>query len=174
MTDTLDDRLFNWGECWRYRLRLDDNQAASIEGDYRSPQRKHWDTDPWVGTAPVILRELNQVDADEIESAVCAIDTFHHSLLKACYIRRMEAIGVLKSSREAAGWMPWKYRDKEEAERELLVRMTVAKAMLQAQLRLPAAIRKRRASDLVRRILGLEPLTSGGPPLTMRAQFDSA
>lgn len=173
-TPLIEDRLTNWGDCWRNRLRLDDDQAASIEGVYRSPQRNHWDTDPTVGHAPVVLRELDQADADEVEGAVCAIDLFHHALLKARYIRRMEPIGALKSARGRAGWMTHSYQDKTEAEHELYARMLLARALVQDQLRLPAVVRKSRASDIVRAALGLESLHSTTVRVGFYPQFGSA
>ena len=152
----LDFRLENWGDCWRSRLRLD--QAASIEGGYRSPQRRHWDTDAWVGIAPVSLPPLDHVDAAEVELAVCAIDLFHHALLKAWYIRRTGVMGSLINARIAAGW-ELLLQKREQAEREFAARILLAKALVDQQLRQPAVLRKARASAIVRQVLRLEPLT---------------
>lgn len=153
---TLDERLVNWGDCWRSRLRLD--QASSIEGDYRSPQRKHWDTDAWVGIAPASPPMFDHADAVEIEAAVCVIDLFHHALLRAWYIRRAGTTGSLITARMAAGWKMVAQR-REQAHHEFSARLLLAMALVDAQLRLPAATRKHRASTIARQALWLEPLT---------------
>jgi len=69
-TATLDERIRNWVRVMaQHRQRR--HCAESLEGSYSSPQRKHWDSDAWVGTAPVTLPPLDHADAALVECCLC-------------------------------------------------------------------------------------------------------
>lgn len=156
----LEVRLGGWAAFWRRRLGYD--QTGSFEGQYRSPQRDHWEPPK----TRAYLGEIDDRDAEAIESAVCALDLFHHTLLKAWYVRRQSEAECLACSRLAAGYARsrWVGRNRAGANSELMkefqAAMAMAKLLLTAELALPATVRKKRASTYVRKILGLEPLTS--------------
>jgi hypothetical protein len=140
---SIDDRLDNWGIYWRWRLGYD--QAQSFEGRYRSGQ-------PW-HAVPTPPEALDPADADVIENAVCAIDLYHHALLKGWYVRRWDEQRCLHRAREAAGYG-------RQRGGSFAASMVMAKSLLTAELGRPAVTRKERAREVVRRALGLDPLTA--------------
>ena len=139
----LEERLEAWAVFWRWR-NSGQQQAESFEGQYRSPQR--WDRLP----IPPQQLDVDVDDVHAIESAVCALDLFHHVLLKAWYILRISEDSCMAKARKAAG---------KGTRRRFRVSMAEAKALLYAELERPAVVRKQRASEMVRQILGLDPLT---------------
>lgn len=159
MSDPLDleERLEGWATFWRWKLGLE--QAASIEGQYRSPQ-------PWDQPIPPAWLDVDEDDVQAIESAVCAMDLFHHTLLKLWYIRRRDEDTCLTTARRAAGEpKEARRRGKGEGGRiraadSFRSSLAMAKALLLAELARPAVVRKRRASEYVRNLLGLERLTA--------------
>lgn len=140
MTD-LDYRLKNWGRGVRVYspagLRI-----LSMEGGYRSPQRNHWE-------APVSgrLGPIDVPDAWVIEAAVCCLPMFHHSLLAGRYVYELTPGKCVRMAARAAGH-PWRGREFEDA-------MANAKALLAAELELPAVRRMDRARDFVRKLFHL-------------------
>ena len=156
----LEGRLNNWGDVWRqrlgYGLERSATAASSAEGGYRNRWRASWDSDPVVGCAPLAPRALDRADADVIELGVCALDLFHHCLLKAWFIRRIGAIGALNFARTAAAETRIFYRTTADAERECAARLIMAETLLARVLLLPAVVRKERARVMVRITLGLE------------------
>lgn len=142
---TVDERLENWAATWRYRLRLDDT-AGSFEGCYRSPQAPHWDWN--VASAPSVLVAMNHVDAQEVELAVCALDIYHHIILKAHYVRRWSQPKCLQVARKAAG------DERTRRRGDFGASLLMAKALTGAQLQLPAVVRRTRAVERVRLELG--------------------
>lgn len=138
----LEERLEAWGEYWRWRVST--SQAESFEGQYRSPQR--WDAAP----IPPAWLDIDVDDVQAIESAVCALDLFNHVLLKMWYVRKRAEDACMGAARAAAN------RRTRGPFRNYLAE---AKAMLAAELERPAVVRKQRASEHVRRLLGLPPLT---------------
>ena len=160
----LEPRLANWGDCWRASLKLD--EANSAEGGYRSPQRRHWDTDWWVGIAPVSRNELDSADARVIELAVCALDLFHHHLLKLRYVHRLlaaDGLEALRRARRTAGWRPVRESD-AQARNEYAFRLEFSKQLLDLYLALPEATLRLRA--LARQAAAL---TAVPAKLTVRA-----
>jgi len=139
-----EERLEGWSTFWRWKLGLD--QAASFEGQYRSPQ--HWDAAP----IPPAQLDIDTDDVQAIESAVCALDLFHHTLLKLWYVRRKDEGSCLAEARRATG-------EKRRGKGNFQASLAMAKALLWTELSRPAVVRKQRASDYVRKLLGLEPLT---------------
>lgn len=160
----LEPRLTNWGDVWRLRLGygLEPSATASesAEGAYRNRWRASWDSDPVVGCAPSAPRILDRADAEVIELGVCALDLFHHCLLKAWFIRRIGAIGALNFARTAAAETRIFYRTTADAERECAARLIMAETLLGRVLLLPAVVRKERARAHVRMTLGLEIIIS--------------
>ena len=140
-------RLELWASFWRWKLGLD--QARSFEGQYRSPQ--HWDA-PTTPTHAIWLQHEIE-DANQIESAVCSLDLFHHTLLKAWYIRRRTDNHCLRAAREAIG-------ETRRSKGNFEASLEMAKALLIQALDEPAVVRKQRASAHVRKLLGLPPLTT--------------
>lgn len=145
MNDPLDleERLESWASFWRWKLGLE--QAASFEGQYRSPQ--HWEAPP----IPPAWLDIDHEDVQAIESAVCALDLFHHTLLKMWYIRRKGESTCLAEARRAMRERRGKGNFRSS--------LAMAKALLLAELERPAVVRKQRASEYVRKILGLPALT---------------
>jgi len=160
----LEPRLLNWGDVWRQRLGYGLERSAtavsSAEGGYRNRWRASWDSDPLVGCAPLAPRTLDRADAEVIELGVCALDLFHHCLLKAWFIRRIGAIGALNFARTAAHEQRIFYRTTADAERECAARLRMAETLLGRVLVLPAVVRKERARAHVRVALGLEIIIS--------------
>lgn len=80
---TIADRCDNWGMAIRYRVA--GFQTASKEGEYRSPQRSHWQT----AGAPSQTLQIDARDAQLIESAVCTLPLYQHALLRAWHVYRV-------------------------------------------------------------------------------------
>lgn len=141
---TLDERLENWSAVWRRKLRL--GEAESIEGSYRSPQSAHWEYA--VPHAPMVLEARNAVDAREVELAVCALDIYHHVILKGHYVRRWSDPKCLQVARKEAG------DERTRRRGDFGASLLMAKALTGAQLDVPAVIRRTRAVERVRLALG--------------------
>lgn len=92
-------------------------------------------------------------DAQAIESAVCALDLYHHTLLKAWYVKRASEPTCLHMARRAAG-------ESRRKRGNFSSSINMAKTLLQAELGRPAVVRKQRASALVRKMLDLDRLTA--------------
>src|SRR5512144_1635851 len=93
---TLVDRLENWGRAMRNGWTP--SRAESVEGDYRSQ-----DGIALAECAPPRLVPIRLDDAREIESAVCMIDLYHHTLLVAWYGRRLAEAHCLRLAARNAG-----------------------------------------------------------------------
>lgn len=134
----LEQRLENWGAA--LRARDGGGQCGSIEGDYRSPQRRHWElpASPAPGKA-------DGVDAAVIEGAVCLLPLRYHALLRAWYVRR-SAPSVLRKLAKRIGF-------KRPADRDIGAALTMAEALLVKQLELPAVMRNERTRRTAKRLL---------------------
>lgn len=139
----IEERLEAWGAYWRWRQ--EQGQAQSFEGGYRSPQ--HWDF--MLTHVPAEL-DIDRQDVDSIEAAVSALDLFNHVLLKAWYVRKFDPDRSMAAARTAG-------RRRTRAQFPLY--LTESKVLLLAELETPAVVRKQRASEYVRELLGLDPLT---------------
>lgn len=95
--------------------------------------------------------DIEVADAEAIESAVCAMELYYHILLKSWYVRRRNEDACLGAARKMSG-----QRRRREDFRLIL---GTAKALLVQELERPAVVRKARASAMVRKLLGLDPLT---------------
>lgn len=137
---TLIERLDNWGAVQRGGGRI--GETASVEGEYRSPQ--HWHA---LG-APVTRAPVDPLDAAEIEGAVCTIDIYHHTILRAWHVCLYAEPRCLRLAAKAAGQPRGKSRGFDAS-------LTMAYALLSTALTMPAVIRKARARDRVRAILGM-------------------
>lgn len=90
------DRCDNWGMAIRYRAV--GFQTASKEGEYRSPQRAHWQT----AGAPSQTLQIDARDAQTIESAVCTLPLYPHALLRAWHVYRVSEPVCLRLAARAA------------------------------------------------------------------------
>jgi hypothetical protein len=154
----LEVRCENWGEYMRWRQRVssatmvDPTRAApkrhffarvaSFETNYRSPQAQHWH----YGSAPTQAPEADKADAEEIENAVCALDLYHHALLRGHHVERMAPALVLRKAAKAAG-------QRRGNPFGFLASLGMAYGLLSAALKEPAVIRKIRARERVLEIL---------------------
>lgn len=77
----IEDRLDNWGRAVRFRKRS--GHAMSFEGNYRSPQRNHWE-------APVmaIPKGIAPDDAWEVEAAWSTLPLPQRIMLRCHYCLR--------------------------------------------------------------------------------------
>jgi hypothetical protein len=151
---TLQHRLENWGVVWRTgSLRYDPYARGFVgavechHGDwYRSPQ-------PW--HEPARAKLVPDVDdAGAIESAVCALDVFHHLILKGWYVRKWHPGKVLRVANKRCS-SPRCGRGAFDAA------LGMAHAMLTVELERPAVVRRQRAVAYVRAALGTN-LTHAG------------
>lgn len=152
----LEERLVSWGVFWRRRTERRQRSAESLEGNWRSKQP--WDVPPL--TAPP--RCNDPADAEIIEAAVCSLPLFYHVLLKSKYVRQYNDAECVMWARKAGNL-------RREPTSNFPVELAMGKAKLIEQLALPVVLRKQRASEYVRRLLGLDPLTF--PPI---AEYPSA
>ena len=144
--DALDARLENWGAVLSGRLAGGRGGATeSLEGLYRAPRFS-----AALG-APSVAVELDQDDAQVIESAVILLPLFHHALLRCWHVHRLAPGTCIDRARRVGG-------PGSPEGRHLPAHLDRAKALLEAALRVPAVIRKERARDYVRRMLA----TGGG------------
>lgn len=77
----IEDRLDNWARAVRFRNRR--GHAMSFEGNYRSPQRNHWD----VPVVPV-SRNIDVDDAWRVEAAWSTLALPHRIILRCHYCMR--------------------------------------------------------------------------------------
>ena len=140
---TIADRCDNWGLAIRYRII--EFQTASKEGEYRSPQRAHWQT----AGAPSQSLQIDARDAQAIESAVCTIPIYPHALLRAWHVYRVSEPVCLRLAAKAANEPRGRASGFESA-------LAMAYALLTAALELPAVVRKDRARDRIRILLTAE------------------
>lgn len=132
-------RCDNWGAAMRWHSSSSQS-AASAEGAYRSPQ-------PWHAVPTPMPAAVDRRDADIIEAAVAVLSLHDHALLRARHVHRLDQGACIAIARRAAGIgaprrAPW-----HEA-------ITIAYDALERALALPAVIRRDRARDRVRAILG--------------------
>jgi hypothetical protein len=133
-------RLDNWGRVLRVYPQL--GRAESFEGCYRSPQFEHWE----VGSAPKgSLLDVDPDDAWEIEVATRIVAMRYHWLLRLQHVHKASPQSIC---RQAAARFGWRFYPSE-----LDAKLAMAYALLDDALRLPAAVRKARALEWVRREL---------------------
>lgn len=142
MTDEqLEAALANWASWCRWRCAW--GQAASMEGNFRSPQ--HWEALP-VTRPPALDLEA----AARLELAVCALSLRDHSLLRYWYVEKWRPEMVCRCVKKASG-ETIRFGAFDAA-------VVEAKRMLLHELELPAAVRKERALARVLAIkLAFEP-----------------
>ena len=137
------DRCDNWGMAIRYRAA--GFQTASKEGEYRSPQRAHWQT---AGAPPQTL-QIDARDAQLIESAVCTLPLYPHALLRAWHVYRVSEPVCLRLAAKASGEPRGRTSGFDAA-------LGMAYALLTAALALPVAIRNDHARERIRGLLTAE------------------
>ena len=158
---TLDERLENWGAIWRSRMA-----GQSLIADVWSTKRGygnawHWDSSNEVssrgvhlGVAPRVAVNCDPVDAGAVERAVCAMDIFHHVILKAEYVRQWPPEKGLYEAQKAAGerrrTVTWYDR---AAAYDASLRM--ARGLLTEIVDRPAVIRRQGALRLARAALAM-------------------
>jgi len=78
----LEDRLANWGRAMR--VSRGRGRALSFEGNYRSPQRNHWEI-------PIssLHRSIDSQDAWKIEAAWASLEPLNRILLRGRYCLRL-------------------------------------------------------------------------------------
>jgi hypothetical protein len=165
---TLDDRLTNWGACYRARRRppLGTHQARSVEGGYRNRWRGSWDCDPIVGTAPTAPIAIDWTDARIIDGAWQAMPSpFEAYLLAAVYVKQWSDGKAIAEARIFAGQIPRRH------DRNIAPYLTMAKLLLAGQLAIPAVVRRPRVVARIRAALDL-PQTI--PAITLDASYASA
>ena len=150
--ESLEDRLENWGRC--YRDRMARTKILSLEGRYRNKWARSWDWDKTVGTAPDVRPYLDNQDAAVINLAWQAIpDPYHQSILGGHYVRRWSASKCDRVARETAA-MPTER--KEISEPEFAAKLGMAHGLIEVQLGIPAVIRRQRLALRVRIALELD------------------
>lgn len=94
----IEDRLDNWARAVRFRCRR--GHAMSFEGNYRSPQRNHWD-------APVIpiTRNIDSDDAWQVEAAWSTLALPHRIMLRCHYCMRWPPHRTCKFMGKAANML---------------------------------------------------------------------
>ncbi len=127
---SMNDRCDNWGMACRYRLIQ--GETASLEGGYRSPQ------DWYAPGAPPQPKFCDVKDAQEIESAVCVLDLYHHSILRAWHVYRVSEPQCIRLAAKAAN-------EKRGRASGFDATLGMAYGLLSEALELPAVIRKDRA-----------------------------
>lgn len=145
----LEGRLENWGGTWRsrYAVVFDPDAkgfAGAVESHqadwYRSPQ-------PWDAPLSSARGDLDLNDALVIEHAVCALDGFHHALLKCWYVRRWHPAKCLRVAARTAAQIRTGVGAFDAA-------LGMSKALLADELTRPAVLRRQRVVDRVRKALG--------------------
>lgn len=138
--ESLIDRCDNWGAAMRGATGRASQSVASAEGAYRSPQ-------PWHAVPTPMPAAVDRLDADIIEAAVAVLSLHDHALLRARHVHQLDQRACIAIARRAAG---------NGAPRRATFRgsMGMAYDALERALALPAVIRRDRARDRVRAILG--------------------
>ena len=109
---SLEDRLVNWGEAWRSRMRagrdLVQRGVWSTRRGYGNAW--HWDaavgvssTGAHIASAPSAPVGVDLADASAVELAVGAVEIFHHVILKGHYVRCWDPDRTLRVARQASG-----------------------------------------------------------------------
>ncbi len=80
----IEDRLENWARAVRFRNRA--GHAMSFEGNYRSPQRNHWEI-----PVTAIRGNINPDDAWQVEAAWSTLTKPRRILLRCHYCIRWNA-----------------------------------------------------------------------------------
>lgn len=146
---TLEDRLTNWGECWRSRVRAGRDLVArgvwSTRRGYGNAY--HWDScgelsarGVAIGSAPSTASGVDLADAQAVESAVSAVEIFHHVMLKGHYVRLWTPERTMRIARQASGVGNPRGRGDYEAS------LRMARALLAEVIDRPAVIRRERAA----------------------------
>lgn len=146
----LEQRLDNWGEAWRSRMRagrdLTQRGIWSTRRGYGNAY--HWDASSDVsargvaiGAAPSAPVGVDLADAHQVELAVGAIEIFHHVVLKGHYVRQWPPEKTLRMARQASGLGNPRRRG---GDYEASLRM--ARALLAEVIDRPAVIRRERAA----------------------------
>lgn len=145
----LEQRLNNWGEAWRTRLRagrdLVQRGVWSTRRGYGNAY--HWDSSGEVstrgvaiGSAPTTAPGVDVADAQAVELAVGAVEIFHHVMLKGHYVRMWTPERTLRVARQASGvGNPRRGGDYEAS-------LRMARALLAEVIDRPAVIRRERAA----------------------------
>lgn len=138
----LEARCENWG-TWQRSLTIA-IAVSSKEGEYRSPQSRHW-------LLPVVSApaQTDVADAQVVEHAVCAMDLYHHMILRAWYVQRVSEPVCLRLAAKTAAEPRGRLRGWPST-------LAMAHALLSASLALPAVIRKARARAIVVEMLAGE------------------
>lgn len=154
---TIDDRLENWGACWR--SRMNGAPLASKEGSYRSRGARHWDYATGVGingvqlgAAPARVVRGDMVDAAELERAVCVLDLYHHVVLKGHYVRQWAPAQTVYEARKAVGD---RRRDRHAMDAIADASLRMARALVGEVIDRPAVIQRLRAVMLANLALEL-------------------
>ena len=152
-TGRLVERCDNWGACLRASLtvsvaKLPGKGAryfariGSYEQAYRSPQRNHW-APPGATAAP---DQADVLDAQEVESAVCLLDLYHHTVLRGWHVYRLAEPTVLRLAAKASGTARGRNSGWDAT-------LSMAYGLLADALLVPAVFRRERARERVQTTL---------------------
>jgi hypothetical protein len=141
----LDRAIVKRCENWAHyvRLRRLRGQANSLEGGYRPPRGANWET----RGAPTVPPTPELHDAQAIEDAVSILALYHHTLLRAWYVNKWHPGKCLAVAAEAAGVPRGRFSGFDAA-------LEMAHGLLRESLRVPPVIRKMRARQIVRELVG--------------------
>lgn len=92
----IETRLENWGRAVRFRNRR--GHAMSFEGNYRSPQRNHWDV-----PVPPVNRSIDPDDAWQVEAAWATLGLVHRIILRCHYCIHWPANRICRFIGRSAG-----------------------------------------------------------------------
>lgn len=136
-------RLENWALC--LRLYVPGWTAPSPIGSSLSSAESRW-CSGFRSVHVDVTRDLDVHDAKAIESAVSILSLYHHTILKAWYVRKLSPGSCL-------GYAARVSHRKRKPFRLFDGELEAAHALLVEALALPAAVRKVRAQALALEVL---------------------
>lgn len=144
----IEERCENWGK-WCRRSKSGGNSIASLEGNWRSPQRSHWDEPP----PPVVRGTTNTLDAQLLEHAAGILELYDHAILRAWHVYRYHPALAMRRAAKLARIPRGNLRDWDG-------HLAAAYRALERALTLPAVVRRDRARALVLAALDPESVDS--------------
>jgi hypothetical protein len=143
---SVDERIANWANSLLWSGGGAGGSCASIEGQWRSPQR--WDAIPSGG-----IPSFDPFDAAIVESAVTILPIFDHALLRAWFVRQGYMAEYMRSKRGALGVAAAASGRPVPQRYEFETLLDEAKGRLAEVLKWPSVVRKERARQIVRETL---------------------
>lgn len=121
-------------------------QCESLEGNYRSPQRNHWDS-----LAPSKLPAPDTADAWDVALAIATLAAKYHLVLKLCHVARIA--GHRLDDRTVATTMRALLRQKITPS-DIAPTESMAKVMLGDALMFPVKHRRESTVAKARQLIG--------------------